>query len=225
MRALVLVGICLISTGCALPQWRIFQQKVPVDEGKAPVQVEAERRAASYLAQRSATPDLDPLKEIAEIHEVAVPLSASLGEPKKEVRLEDGRDQLIAELRAGLQAQQARAEAWKKFGEKYAHTKLEGTGINLAGPSLILVVVGVIALFVLVPGALTFALILIQRLKGTVRSMAQAVEEVEAKDPAKGKALKARVQAIGDKTHSRIIEQEKRKIDWKAVKEVAVRPA
>jgi hypothetical protein len=224
-----LVEVCLsaflLVAGCSLlPETRVFQKKIPQDAGKPPAQLEAERRGAKFIAVRSASADADPAAQVAEIHAVAVPLSSSLGEPAKAVSVED-KDTIIAELRKGLIAQQRKADAWRAFALKYSGKEIEGTGIDLAAPGALLGVAGLVALFVFVPGALSVALFVIRRLRSTVQTMAQAVEEHATENPVEGKRLKQRVAAIGDKAHSKIIDRELKLIDWHQVRKKAARGA
>ena len=216
-RILVFATLPLVIGGCSLlPDVRVFQKTIPTDTGKPAKQTEAERMGAKYIAMRSAEPEPNAAAQIAAIHSVAVPLSNSLGEPVKPVSVA-AIAPVINDLSAGLLAEQKKAEAWRAFGLKYGGKQIEGTGIDLAGPGAFLGVAGLVALFVFVPGALSIALVVIRRLRGTIQTMAQAVEEHAAENPEEGKAIKARVNAAADRIHAAIIEREKKFLNWKKI--------
>jgi hypothetical protein len=213
----------LLLTACGvIPEWRVWQKKVPTDAGKPPAQAEAERRGAKLIVIDTAVVAPDPVKQIAAVHEVAAALSASLGEPAALVVAEDHAAILDA-LRRGILAQQKRADDWRAFALKYSGKEIEGTGFDIAKPSVLLAIAAVLALLVFVPGAFTAAIFVIKRLQGTIRTMAQAVEETDVKDPAVGAAIKKRVGEIGDKSHSKIIERELKHVDWQAVRRAGKR--
>lgn len=219
LPVLALVAFAMLAACSALPEWRVWQKKVPTD-AKPPAQEEAERRGAKLISIRSAAVEPDPVKQLAEIHEVAAPLSASLGEPLKPVEVED-HAAIVAELRRGILAQQKRADDWRAFALKYSGKEIEGTGFDLAGPGALAAIAAVLALLVFVPGAFTAALFVYKRLRATIQTMAQAIEETDAVNPELGAKIKKRVADIGDKSHSKIIERELKHVDWHAVRRAA----
>jgi hypothetical protein len=223
-RAWILLLVLL--AGCAaLPEWRVGKKKVdPTLAEKPPEQIEAERRAAKYLSLRSLMIEPDARQQLMDIHNVAEPLSASLGEPKKPVAIED-KDAIIAELRAGRLADQKKADAWKAFAKKYAGQPIEGTGVDLApwggGLSLVLIV----AACVFVPGFGTLVLFVIRRLRGTVQQMAQGVEEFAVEHPEKAEELKEYLSSAMDKGTKAIVKREKKFLDQTNIHELLRRKA
>lgn len=187
--AIVLLG------GCVLPQWRVFQKRVDAKLAeKSSEQVEAERRAAAFIKQRStpqpaATP-AEQGKALTEIRAVAEGLSNSLGEPAKPVTAVDY-EHVIAELRHGVLAEQKKAEQWRAFALKYAGRPIEDTGINLAGPAGVLAFVGVIVACIVVPGFGWLLLRVVPVLWSALKRAAGAVESLAREAPAAVAKIKA----------------------------------
>lgn len=203
----------LALAGCALPQWRVFKAKIdPKLAEKPAAQIEAERQGAKYIAMVSASPAADPVRQVAEIHQVAVPLSSSLGEPILPIAIKD-KDAIIARLQKGIVAEQAKVEKWKAFAQKYAGQSIEGTGVNLApwggGAGILLLV----AACILVPGFGAFVLFVIRRLRSTVQQMAQGVEEFAIEHPDKASELKEYFSSAMDRATKAIVKREKKYLD------------
>lgn len=207
--------VALTFAGCsALPSWRIFQKKIdPKLVEKPDKQVEAERQAAKYIVLKSAAPFGNPVTQLEEIHSVAVPLSASLGEPAQVIVVQD-KDSIIAALHAGMIAEQKKTEAWKAFATKYAGKEIEGTGVDLAPWGGGLGLIGLLAACILVPGFGTLVLFVIKRLRGTVQQISQGVEEYAAANPAAAADLKQKLRGTMDLAHQAIVDREKKFIDW-----------
>lgn len=191
MNKLILMLLSLLLVGCSLiPQYRIFQKKVdPGMAEKPPAQIESERRGAAFIREKSTTPEPDPAAQLGEIHAVATALSSSLGEPKVPPTPADY-PKVVAELRAGLRAEQAKTEAWKKFARKYANTPLENTGIDLIGPAGVLGLVGVVAACIACPTFGWVLLRLVPVLWGTLKRMTAAVETYAKEVPEQAAVLK-----------------------------------
>lgn len=228
MNKVVTVFALFLLTACGLPSLRVGQAKIdPKLAEKPPEQIEAERQGADYIEQKSAAPEPDAMKQLQDIHQVAGPLSASLGEPKKKVTVED-KDAIIASLKKGLLAEQKKAEAWKSFARKYAGKELEGTGVDLAGIGGGFGLLAIIAACIFVPGFGTLVLFVIKRLRGTVQQVAQGVEEYAAEHPEEADNLKKFLSAKMDSAHKAIVQREKQFVDWAAVaarKKTAGQPA
>lgn len=228
MRFLSVLVLALALSGCnALPEIRLFQKKVPENIAeKPPAQVEAERAAAAYIVKRTTPPVPDPEVAVVDVHSAAQPLSASLGEPKKEVTAApDNRDWVIAQLRQGILEEQKKTEQWKVFAKQYAGTKLEGTGFNITSWLGGFGFIAFIAALIFVPGLFTFVLFIIKRLRGTIRSMAQGIEEFQAAEPKAAKELKEYLADTMDRTHKVVVKQEKAHLDEKRILESAVEAA
>lgn len=210
-------------TGCQMPQWRVFQAKVPavlVEKPKA--QAEGERQAAAYIARVTAPPVTDPARVVGHIHPVATALSSSLGEPLQAIQGDDPA-KTVAALRMGLKAKEQQLEAWKAFGRKHAGKELEATGINLAGPAGLTALLAVIAACVFIPGFGWVVLRVVPLLLGAIRQMAAGVESFAKDAPQAASQLKT--DYLGrkmDRTHKRIVARVKKSI---APKELEPSPA
>jgi hypothetical protein len=204
-RLLVISCLSLFLAGCALPQWRVLQKKIDPELAQKPAaQVEAERQGAKFIVEASSVITENPSQQIADIHSVAIPLSASLGEPKKPVVIAD-QIAVIKALEAGLRAEQKKADAWKAFAVKHAGTPLEGTGINLAGPAGILGLIGIIAACIACP-ALGYALLrLLPLLWGYFRRTTQAINEFAASNPDAAEKLKEQLSRRMDEAHKALV--------------------
>lgn len=217
-RLTALVTIFLILTACSAPQWRIFQRKVDgADAVKPAAQVEGEKRAAAYIAKVTAPPVANPSRVVEQVHEVAGPLSNSLGQPAEPVTADD-KDAVIASLNAGLRAKDAQLDRWREFGRKYAGKPLEDTGINLAGPAGLVGLVAVAALCVAFPWigwALGRALPL---LWSFFRRTTEAVGQFTKANPDAGKKLGSFLSDKMDAAHKRLV---KRRADAHRITTVA----
>lgn len=213
-KASLFVLLPFLFLGCIMPEARVFQKKVPVEQA-SPEILEGQRQGAEYIEQKSASPGADPVKTIEEIHAVAAPLSASLGEPAKKITVDDS-EVVIASLKKALLAEQKRADDWEKFSQKYAGTQLEGTGIDLATPGVFLGIGTLIALFIFVPGTLSVALFVMRRLRLTLQQTVKSVEEFAAENPEAAVSLKARQSSNLDRAEKALVAQVKKYIKPKA---------
>ena len=191
-RVGVILLFVLAMPGCALlPEMRIFQKKVPADMGvKPPAQVEGEKRGAAFIRAVSTPPVGDPAKAVAAIYPVASALSASLGEPAKPVTADD-QEAIITSLRAGLAAKDAQLDKWRQFGRKYAGAELEGTGIDVAGPTGLLILAAIVAACIFVPGFGYLALRVVPLLWRAMRQTAVGIESFAKENVEAGATLKA----------------------------------
>lgn len=205
----------LVFSGCTLPQWRVFQAKVPAPLAKPLDQTEFERRAAELLARRIEKPEA--LKPVAQ------QLSASLGAPAKPITepdVEKASALSVDELQRGMAKMQAQLALLNRRLATYQGKEIEGTGFNLAGPTGLLSIAGIVALCIFVPGFLTFVLFVIRRLRGTIQQMAQAVEEYQVERPAEGRELKEWFSSAMDRGAKAIVKREKRYMDTSNLEEL-----
>lgn len=202
-RVLALVVLFALG-GCSLPQWRVFQKTVPRDEGPTQAQVESQRRAAALIVDLSADPTANPIARIGEIHAVAVPLSASLGEPLKRATVFEV-PQVIAASRAALLEEQAKAEKWREFARKYGGKELEDTGINLAGPAGLIGLVAVVAACVACPALGYLLLRVVPLLWSFFSRTTSAVAELAKDNPDAATALASKLSAKMDAAHKRLV--------------------
>lgn len=211
MRASSPIAVVLLAVlcgGCSLPNWRVFQKTVPTDAGPTPAVIEAQRAGAKFIERKSAAPEANPTKQLAAIHAVAQPLSRSLGEPAKPIADDDTRRTIEGLERATIDAQ-AKAEKWREFARKYAGTPLEGTGINLAGPTGILALIAVIAACVAFPPIGYILLRALPVLWGFFRSTTSAISEFTASNPDEGERLKLTLSRKMDAAHKRLVKTRK----------------
>jgi len=182
----------LAMPGCALlPEMRIFQKKVPADMSvKPPAQVEGEKAGAAFIRAVSTPPVADPAKAVAAIYPVATALSASLGEPVKPVTAAD-QEAIITSLRQGLAAKDAQLDKWRQFGRKYAGAELEGTGIDVAGPTGLLILAAIVAACIFVPGFGYLAIRVVPLLWRALRQTAVGIESFAKENVEAGATLKA----------------------------------
>jgi hypothetical protein len=222
-NSLYFLLIAVLLAGCSmlpLPDMRVGQKKIdPKTTEKPPEQVEAERRGAAYLSLRSLVFEPDARQQLLEIHSVAEALSASLGEPKKPVKIED-KDAVIAELRAGRLADQKKIEGYRAFTRKYAGQAIDGTGVDLAPWGGGLGLIAIVAACIFVPGFGTLVLFVIRRLRATVQQMAQGVEEFAVEHPDKAEELKEYFSSAMDRPAKAILKREKKFLDRENLQEL-----
>ena len=196
--------VVLAGAGCTLPQWRVFQKTVPSDTAKPAAQIEGERRAASYIAKRSAPPVANPGAAVADIHAAATGLTASLGEPAQPVTVAD-LAQVVESLRAANRAKDAQLDRWKEFGRKYAGKPLEETGINLAGPAGLLALAGIVAACIACPALGYILLRVLPILWGFFKAATAAVSDFTTTNPDAGANLKNVLSRKMDSAHKRLV--------------------
>lgn len=208
----LLLLVIFAQTGCALPEWRVFQKRIDPTLGEKPVaQIEAEKRSAALIVDLSASPAANPVARLAEIHAVAVPLSTSLGEPLKRATVFEA-PAVISQSRAGLLAAQARAEQWKSFARKYAGTPLEDTGLNLAGPAGLLALAGLIAACIACPALGYLVLRVLPLLWGFFSRTTSAVAEFAQAHPAAATQLAGTLSVKMDAAHKALVRRHARRI-------------
>ena len=191
-KAGVILLFVLALPGCSLlPEMRVFQKKVPADMSlKPPAQVEGEKRGAAFIRAVSTPPVADPAQAVAAIYPVATALSGSLGEPAKPVTVAD-QDAIITSLRQGLAAKDAQIEKWRQFGRKYAGAELEGTGIDVAGPTGLLILAAIVAACIFLPGFAYLAMRVVPLLWSALRQTAVGIESFAKENVEAGATLKA----------------------------------
>lgn len=200
---IVLTVVLLLCAGCTLPQWRVFQSKVPTVEVSS-IKVEAERRAVALIDEISTPPVQDSAKAIADVHAVSAPLRASIGEPETPVKREDS-SKVIAELRGAIKDRDEKIEAWKRWAKKHQGVPLEDTGINLAGPAGILGLVGIIAACIACPSLGYLLLRVVPILWGFFRRTTTAIAEFAESNPDAGEKLKTQLSRRMDEAHKKLV--------------------
>jgi len=205
MKKLIILLALLTLGGCAMPEWRVFQRKVPVTMSEKPAkQIEGEKQGAALIREITTPPVQDAAVAVQKVHEVAISLSASLGEPAQPVKLED-QAAVIAALRNGLIAKEHQLEQWKAFGKKYGGMPLEGTGIDLAGPTGFIGLIAIVALCIAFPPIGYIILRALPVLWGYFRSSTTAISGFIAEHPDAGEQLKAKLSSKMDLAHKRLV--------------------
>ncbi len=195
---LVIIVWAIFISSCTAT--RVFQKKVPATDSVAtPAQLEGQKVAARWIALRTASPFVLPPSGVADVHDVALSLSASLGEPARAVAVDD-REAVITALSSGLRAKEEQLERWKAFGRKYGGKPIEGTGINLAAGALWVWILAIVAACVFIPGFGWVLLRLVPVLWSAVKRGAQALESVAARAPEAVAAVKAALPQREDAT-------------------------
>lgn len=186
-----------------MPQWRVGQAEVPRPVEKPAVQVEAERQAADLIAKR--------IEEPVALKPVAANLSASLGAPEHpipaETKTEDAAKESLEDLQAGMAKLQAAVVAQNRILARYAGKEIEGTGINLFGPGVTAVVLGLIVLAVVFPPLATILFFMLRRVGGAMSATVAGVEDfIQARqDDDAVKELKAALSKRMDTAHKAIV--------------------
>jgi len=204
MRTAVALAACLMLAGCSVPQWRIFQAKVPTETGRTDAQAEGEKRAAAYIEARSRPPVADPVEAVTDIHTVAAPLSASLGPPSRPITTDD-REAVIAGLQKALAAKEAELEKWRAFARKHGGRTIEGTGINILPFVGTGGFIALIVLIVLFPPLGYLLVRVLPVLWSALRSIARGVETVAVKAPGAAKAVKSELSRVMDRSEKTAI--------------------
>lgn len=203
---LLLPLFLLLNSGCLhLPQLRIFQKKVPTPI--IPIITEAMRETADLIARKIETP--------VELKAPAIVLSASLGSPDKPIQektIEKSSSVAVEKLQAGETDKRKKQEKQNSFLNEYEGKNISGTGFNLFGPLAVLGPIGLLAIFVFVPGSLGVCLWFIRRLRGTVSTLAQGVENYREENPEAIKALEDQWGRLQDRAHKSVVKFEKSRL-------------
>jgi len=198
--------LCLFLTGCQLPQWRVFQAKVPGPIVKAPRAVEVERQAADLLAKRIEKP--------VELIPVAQQLSASLGRPEKPLEGDtaDLAPETVKALERELLRTQGELAALNKLLEKNEGKKVEGTGINILGASFSLGVVALVVLCIMFPPISLVLWTIFKRISGALTATAKGISNYVKDNPEAGEQLKDYLSRTQDAAHKAVISNIKAKL-------------
>lgn len=192
----VIVGLLwlFIGVACTAPQWRIAQRKVP---SPIPSASEAEKRGAFLVAELITAPSAAiPL---------AKELSVSLGEPMNRETSEAGIPSAIAGLEKGTKEKKRLESKRDAFLSKYQGYELENTGLNLFGP----VSIGAGIALIVAPGALSVCFVVIRRLRATIQTISEGVENFKSSNPDKVEDLEYELGRKMDSMHKKIVRREK----------------
>lgn len=206
-RTLPVMALCLLLTGCQslIPQWRVFQKKVPEPIVKTDSQREIDRQAADYIARTVETPPgLKP---------IAASLSESLGHPAKPIKVTDDSEAKLQAMlaKALLQTQRERDELNTAL-TKTEGKKIEGTGYNVFGFAISGTVILVIALCVMFPPLAGIIWWIIQRAYGALSRTTAGIGKFMEANPDGGEQLKAFLSKTHDSADKNIIKKIKAKL-------------
>lgn len=203
---LLAITLCLFLAGCQLPQWRVFQAKVPEPIVKPAKTIEVERQAADLLAKRIEKP--------VELIPVARQLSSSLGVPERPIEAEtaDAAEISVKALEKALLNQQNQIKELNQVLEKNAGKPVEGTGINVFGVSFGLGAVGLIVLCFMFPPIGLVLWHIFTRLSGALTSTAKGISNYIKDHPDSGEQLKDYLAQTQDAAHKAIISKIKAKL-------------
>lgn len=205
MKTIILIS-CLFLAGCQLPQWRVFQTKVPEPIVKGPRAVEVERQAADLLAKRIEKP--------VELIPVAQRLSASLGLPEKPLEGDTANlaPDTVKALEKELLRSQGELAALNKLLEKNEGKEVEGTGINIFGASFSLGVVAIVVLCIMFPPIGLVLWTIFKRLSGALTTTAKGISNYISENPEAGEKLKGYLAKTQDAAHKATIRNIKAKL-------------
>lgn len=197
---LLFLAFSFIPACGIIPDMRVGEKSVPPPVQKPPQQVEAERQAADVLAKG--------IEEPKSLIPVAKGLSNSLGKPLKPlIHSNPTREEIdlvslsaLQRLEEGMSRMQKQIDAQNKFLTKHAGKTIEGTGFDLMGPSMFLLIAGLIVLAVVCPPVMTLMFFAFRRLKAAAGIVVNEIEEASKSEETKNAvaAIKAKV---ADKMH------------------------
>ncbi len=205
---IAVISACLLLSGCAslMPQWRLFQKKVPAPIVKPAAQVEVERQAAEYIARTVEKP--------VELKPIAIGLSKSLGVPEKpilEAPAEAAPDFYDAWMKV-LKKEQEQRDELNAMLAKTEGKKIEGTGYNVFGFSVGAAGLALIILLVMFPPLATIIWAIFTRVSGALTTTAKGIAEFVKENPDAGKRLKDKLAQTQDAVHKQVISKIKSKI-------------
>jgi hypothetical protein len=191
-----------------MPQWRLFQKKVPAPIVKPAAQIETERRTADYIARTVETPP--------QLKPMAADLSESLGRPEKPIPADTTADEAEARMRAewqkALLKSQQQIDQLNALLAKSEGKKIEDTGINVFGFSMGGAALALIVLCVLFPGVATILWAVFKRVSGALSSTAKGISDFIKDNPDAGEKLKDALAKTQDAAHKQIISKIKAKL-------------
>jgi hypothetical protein len=192
----------MLLGACSVPQMRVFQQEVPKPTEKSQQQIEAERSAADLLARKVTEP--------AEMIPVAQKLSDSLGVPTHPIAYEDlnkARGDALDRLLKGMIKEQNDALELNRKLDKYDGKKIEGTGFNMFGVAVSGPILIIIALCIFFPGTITVIFWILRRVRGTLVSTVQGIQNFKEENPEVAKALNNALKGAQDEAHKVLVKK------------------
>lgn len=194
--------LCLALTGCGVVPTRLFQKTVPMPISN--VVTEEHKQSAELLTHGVINPPA--------LETVAERLSDSLGKPAKFLpsttteQVEASASVALTRLESNISALQKQVDDQNKFLAKYAGTKLENTGFDIASWGGGFLLIGLVILAIACPPVMTLLFFALRRMKAAagivVNELEAAAQSAETQDAVK--AIKSKIaksmQAHPDKT-------------------------
>jgi hypothetical protein len=199
--------LCLLVAGCQVPQWRVFQAKVPAPIAKDAGQIETDRRAADLVARTIETPVV--------LKPVAAALSQSLGQPENPIQTKDlasASQAATEEVRRSIVAMEEQIANQTVLLAKFEGKAIEGTGFNLFGIGSTAALVGLAALCVGCPSIITFLFFMLRRMRGALTATVAGVQAFKDENPEVADALRTELEKAHDAGHKTLIRELKTKL-------------
>jgi len=202
-----LILVLFLLSGCTsiLPQWRVFQKKVPEPIIKPASQIEVERQTADYIARNIETP--------VQLKPMSVRLSESLGRPEKPIQdqLDEAEAYMNKSWQKELRKQQDQLDELNKLLTAQGGKKIEGTGINVFGFTIGGAGIALIVLCVMFPPIATILWTIFKRVSGALTTTAEGISNFIKDNPDSGAQLKSYLAETQDKVHKQVISKIKAK--------------
>ena len=206
MRALIVIPLLFLG-GCQslIPNWRIFQAKVPEPIVKNDAKIEVDRQVADYIART--------IEQPVQLKPLAASLSESLGHPKKPMAVaDDSEERLQAMLNKALLDTQRQRDDLNNRLEKTEGKKIEGTGVNVFGFAVSGTVLVIIALCVAFPPIGGVIWFIVQRIYGALSRTTQGIGKFMEENPDAGERLQSYLSRAHDRADKNIIRKIKAKL-------------
>jgi len=203
---IALIAVMVAVSGCQLPTWTVFKEKVPEPIVKSDDAKEVERQAADLIARK--------IEEPKELKPVAVKLSESLGVPNKPLRndnLEAAAEKAVDAINSELvEVQEKRVELNEQLA-KNSGKAIEGTGYNLFGFSMSLSMIVLAVLFVMFPPLAMIAWKVFSGVAGALKATVSGINDYVKANPDQADRLKSSLKGKHDAAHKAIISKIKAK--------------
>lgn len=204
---LSLLALCVVLfSGCQLPTWTVFQEKVPEPIVKSEEAKEVERQAADLIARK--------IEEPKELKPVAAKLSQSLGVPNEPLRndnLLEASEKAVDSINEELvEVQEKRVKLNKQLSENSGKS-IEGTGYNIFGFSMSLSMIALVVLCVMFPPLAMIVWKIFSGILGALKSTVSGINDYVKANPDQADRLKSYLKGKHDAAHKTIISKIKAK--------------
>ena len=166
----------VLFSGCAAPQWRLFERKVPDPLAVTGDVQLAWAQGAEWLEQDYSRGHPNP--EDGKL--VSTALSNSIGSP---LRYEDNADKVIRDLRRANKLLKEQLGEVNAFLQAQQGKTVEGTGVNILGFTGSYWFWMCVIIFIIAIGGLPVILFVIRTLRSTIITTTRVVEELSETNP------------------------------------------